>query len=389
MSLTATTVLLALWAADPVAIAPQPEQGLAQAVVVGPASLLHTAQIFPAGPAFAPTSPAEQVSQVLSQLRAELTAVESTLADVIKLNVYVTHPSVTTLVERELKQRFEGLRLPAVSFVETGLPDPGIMVAMDAVAVTRRESDKVVLMPDAAEKQPARSGILPVGSVCYISGQAERGDGTVAVATRQTMLSLMKTLQYLGNEPSDVVHIKAFLTPIASATVAKAEIQAAFGEEPCPPLSFVEWDSNLPIEIEMVVAAPPLEGVEPTALPIEYLTPTGMTASSVFSRVTRIHAPRRIYLSGLYAPEGLAASKEVANLFDSLKKILDEADGDLQHLGKATYYVASDETSRELNRQRPQYYDAQRPPAASKAVVAGTGRNGRAISFDMIAVPLP
>jgi hypothetical protein len=33
------------------------------------------------------------------------------------------------------------------------------------------------------------------------------------------------------------------------------------------------------------------------------------------------------------------------------------------------------------------FYDPQRPPAASKAMVRGTGREKRTITWDMIAVP--
>ena len=60
---------------------------------------------------------------------------------------------------------------------------------------------------------------------------------------------------------------------------------------------------------------------------------------------------------------------------------------DLRHLVKATYYVADDNTSRLLNELRPEYLEDGRAPAASKAMVPGTGSDGRTITLDMIAVP--
>jgi hypothetical protein len=54
---------------------------------------------------------------------------------------------------------------------------------------------------------------------------------------------------------------------------------------------------------------------------------------------------------------------------------------------KATYYISTDEASAKLNQLRPRFYDPQRPPGASKAPVAGTGRAGKTITLDMIAVP--
>ena len=62
------------------------------------------------------------------------------------------------------------------------------------------------------------------------------------------------------------------------------------------------------------------------------------------------------------------------------------AGGDFRHLVKATYYVSDDPASRALNELRPRHYDPARPPAASKAMVAGVGAPGRAITLDMIAV---
>jgi hypothetical protein len=54
---------------------------------------------------------------------------------------------------------------------------------------------------------------------------------------------------------------------------------------------------------------------------------------------------------------------------------------------KATYYVSDDDASKQLNVIRPKFYDPQRPPAASKAIVPAVGVSERSITIDMIAVP--
>ncbi len=74
-------------------------------------------------------------------------------------------------------------------------------------------------------------------------------------------------------------------------------------------------------------------------------------------------------------------------MLEQLKATLAKAGSDLNHLVKATYYVSSDGTSKALNELRPRYYDPKRPPSASKALVAGVGREGRALALNMIAVP--
>lgn len=371
-----------------VRIQPDPLTAQSLAVRVERSPLIHTGQILPLGPSFAPTSPTEQVLQTFSQLRDVLQAGGAVLSDVVKLNVYVSHPSVTSIVEQELKSRFSGGQGPAVSFVQTTLPEPSTMVAVDAVAVSQRaDIVRTVLLPAAAKDQPATAAILPAGGAAYISGQAERGDGSLANATALTMASLLKTLAFLKTTPARVVQVKSFLNPMGDVEVARREIQQAFGDLPCPPLSFVEWRSSLPIEIEMVVATDlPPESEQPPR--VEYLTPPGMTTPTVYCRVAKVNTAARIYIGGLFGtqedPNGPAEAKE---MFEQLQAAVEAAGSDLDHLVKGTYYVADSDADRQFNQVRPSYYNPARPPAASKAMVAGTGRPPRTLTLDMIAVP--
>jgi enamine deaminase RidA (YjgF/YER057c/UK114 family) len=111
-----------------------------------------------------------------------------------------------------------------------------------------------------------------------------------------------------------------------------------------------------------------------------------MKSSPIFSRVARVSSPTTIYVSNLYAPSSDPA-EQVREVFGELKRILEPLDSDLRHLVKATYYITDDETSKALGSIRPEYYDPQRPPAASKALVRGTGRPGKSLTLDMLAVP--
>jgi enamine deaminase RidA (YjgF/YER057c/UK114 family) len=378
-------MLCTFLAAPPRGIESDPKTGKSRAVVVEDARLVHTGQVFPSGPTFAPTPPAEQVSQAFSRLRDVLLAAGTGQNEVVKLNVYVRHPSVTPLVEQELARRYAGTYQPAVSFVQTALPDDSVLIGVDAVALCKpAEANAVEFGKPTDKTQPARWAVLPTGSVAYIAGQAEKGDGSLADATKQTMVSLFRTLEFLNCQPADVVHIKAFLTPMSQYSVAMKELVAPFGDGPCPPVSLVEWVSSTPIEIELVVAARSAN----SAPRLEFLTPPGMTASPVYARVVRVNAPQRIYVSGLYGTtETPNAAEEIRDLFAGLTRTLEAAGSDLKHLAKATYYVADPEPSRLLNVLRPEYYDPKRPPSAAKAQVVGTGRPPRSITLDMIAVP--
>jgi enamine deaminase RidA (YjgF/YER057c/UK114 family) len=236
-------------------------------------------------------------------------------------------------------------------------------------------------------EDPARltkTSVQQAGPRVYISGQAEAAPD-LAEATIKTLQSLEKTLLHLGLNLRDVVQIKSFLSPMARVDEARRAIEEFYRNQPVPPLVFVEWSSSLPIEIELIATSPRGGAKEP----IEFITPPGMTASPVFCRVTRVNAPETIFISGLYGPEGVEPAQEVEEIFGSLRKLLASADSDQKHLAKATYYVTSDDASNRLNEIRPKLYDPARPPAASKAMVTGTGMARRRITLDMIAVKKP
>src|SRR5262249_48370837 len=144
--------------------------------------------------------------------------------------------------------------------------------------------------------------VLPAGPVYYVSGQAERGK-TLTESTRKTLASLDETLRYLKCTKGDVVQIKAFVHPMSQiADVRKIRgalgVPDHYGNRFVPPSSLVGWTSKASIEIELVVAAKPTKE-KPTAA-IEFLTPPGMKASPVFTRVTRINHGKRLYTSGIH-----------------------------------------------------------------------------------------
>jgi hypothetical protein len=120
---------------------------------------------------------------------------------------------------------------------------------------------------------------------------------------------------------------------------------------------------------------------------VEFITPPGMTASPVFSRVTRMAAGPSIYFAGLYGDSEQDGDAETLEIFEKLGVLLDKTGSDIRHLVKATYYVSTDEASRKLGERRLKIYNPQKPPAASKAPVSGTGREGKTITIDMIAAP--
>jgi enamine deaminase RidA (YjgF/YER057c/UK114 family) len=347
-----------------------PFRGTASAAVVKAAPLAHTAQIFPLDPnGKISGDAAAQIERTLDNLDAALQAGGSKLANAVKINVYVARSGMAELLGAAFEKRFGGSAAkPAASVVMGGLAHPDALVAMDAVATATR----------AAERNP-RVAVLPAGPRVYISGQASPGD--VRKATIDTLESLKRTLTFLGLGLSDVVQAKAFLQPISAAAEVEKEMQAFFGPNP-PPIVLLEWRSKIPIEIELIAKSPASKGA-----PVEYLTPPGEKRARVYTRVARVHHPETVYVSGLYGRTGGDARAQIVDIFESLKGIAGQTGSDLRHLVKATYYVTDDPSSQLLNDLRPDYYEDGRAPAASKAMVPGTGLADRTITMDMIAIP--
>jgi enamine deaminase RidA (YjgF/YER057c/UK114 family) len=315
-------------------------------IVPADVAIQHTRQYFDSDPA---------------NLLAEL---ELAPGRAVKLNVVAATPAAADAAREAVKKHFAPGTLPAVSMVVGALPGK-FTVAMDAIVA-------------AGAIDPAPKPRL------FISGQAELVAKSPAEAAAKTLAGLRETLEFFGCKAADVVQAKCFLTPMSAMPQVLREFEASIPELDHR-LVFVEWKSEIPVEIELVAIAPmPAPGDAPA---VEYLTPPGKTASPLFARVVRVNRGELIYIGDLYSETAGDGANQVNSIFAQLQDVLKQTGSDLRHLVKATYYVSDDDASKQLNAIRPKFYDPQRPPAASKAVVPAVGRRDRSISIDMIAIP--
>lgn len=364
---------------EPKIEASKPKSGALRVVSVEGFPLAHTGQVLGFG-----ANLKEQIESALSNVDTALRDGGSDLSRAVKLNAYVRDDSATASVEAALDAKFKGASKPAVSLVTTRLPDAAALVAFDAVGAVEGAVGNAREAAQIHGRVGKACSVLPVGPRVYISGQAEKGDGTLADATQKTMASLGRTLSFLGLSTRDVIQVKSFLTPMERCAEAEKEIAAFFEGGSVPTCVFVEWKSSLPIEIELIASAPVLK----EGSMVEVRTPPGMTMPAVYSRLTIARHPVTLYTSGLYPVDPkISPAEQLRSLFTHLKQCLDLGASDWMHLVKATYYVNDDELSKQHNIVRPDYFSPRRPPAASKATVVGTGREGYGITMDFIMVP--
>ncbi|MEW4570529.1 Rid family hydrolase [Tautonia sp. JC769] len=366
-----------------------PGQGVSAAVVVpAESALVFSTQVVGPESAERADEPDRVVAEVFDRLDAMLREGGSGLDRAVRLHVVLGKAGMVPVVHRHLAERFADRDAPALTVVEGALPRPGAWIAADAVATTdARPPAGQVAWPEVPQGRAAGQvagaplAVLPAGPRVFIAGQAEPADD-LATATRKTLESLAETLEHLGLGTDRVVQLKAFYLPPESADVVEREVAAFFEGAKVPPLVLVEWESTLPIEIELVATA-----AEPGSdQMIDYLDTPSLPASPVYSRVARVNRGDLVFLSGFFGPEGTSGAAQVEAIFDAMLAVLGRAGSDLDHLAKATYYVSEDDSSQALNDLRPNYYDPKRPPAASKAQVPGVGIDGYSITVDMIAV---
>jgi enamine deaminase RidA (YjgF/YER057c/UK114 family) len=365
---------------------PDDATGASRAVVVDHVPLAHTAQVLPldaAGKLVGEGDAAKQTEQVLVNLDQLLQGAKSGLKSVIKLNIFLARDEAVPEVQKTLAKYFSGPVKPAVAFVTGDLPVPGALVTVDAVAASTLVTKAVRRWPGPLSADGiAPVAVLPPGPKLYVSGMADTN--TLLPATRKTLEKLVTALGHLGSQRDDIVQLKVFLQPMRDVAAVRKEVADFFGGQ-APPTVFVEWISaNPPVEIELIAAAGGDFSKEKDSA--GFLTPPGTTASKVYSRVARVNHGELIYIAGLYGRNSSDGAGQAREIFGLLSEILKRTGSDFEHLAKATYYVTDNDASNQLNAIRPEFYNPQRPPAASKAMVKGVGQQGRTITMDMIAV---
>lgn len=362
--------------------------GMSQAVIVDGAPLVYTRQLLPLdeeGKLVGEGSADKQIGQVLDNLQAVLGTAGSDLEKLVRLNVHALSHQTVDRVREMLSERLDPAVRPALTAVLTPMPRRQVMVAVDAVAVAGESGEAVALErceAVAGDEACADLAIVPRGGTVYLSGNPQSG-GLATSAVNNSLSGLLQTLDQLDLSPAHIARLKVFLTPASSADEVRRELEKLFPEQLVPPLVFVEWIASVPVEIELVAQLPKTDA---DAGPVEFYNPPEVIPSPVFSRAALVHTDRQIFTSSLLAREEGDFEARGRDVFEQLKTVLAETGSDLRHMAKATYYVTEDETSGALNKLRPEYFDPDRPPAASKATVHGVWREKRTLSIDMIAV---
>jgi enamine deaminase RidA (YjgF/YER057c/UK114 family) len=373
-------------------IEPNSETGSSLATVVGDVPLAFTNQLFPgdkSGNIKAGDALEDQVLQVVNNLDLSLESAGSDLSKLLRINVYLQNMDHAELTLELIKESLPEGTFPAITLIVSGQPMERVLVTMDAVAVapvTSVTARGIGFPPTKGVfRKPTRSSVavLPPGRKVFLSGQAEPGEDLLE-ASDKTMQNLLATLAYAGASASDVVQIKAFINPIADAAAVEEVIAAFFRGQQAPPIVVVEWlVEESKAEIELIASAPEHYNDKQA---VSYYAPPWMSQATTYSRLVDIKEGGLFFTSGLYAEAGKDEEEKARNLFATLSRILQKAGSDYDHLVKATYYPSHEKGRESLMKVRTDFYNPERPPAASLIRIKGTGRQDIRLNVDMIGV---
>jgi len=373
-------------------ISPDSATGTSAAVMVSGAHLAHTTQILPLGADGTVQDKGDagrQAGRCMELVDAALREAGSELGRVVKLHICVASADKLADVQQVLSLRFSAGIKPAVTMVVSASPNPDALVAMDAVAATDSTPKPTAAGLISSDRLKALGGgavvgILPANTrSVYVSGQSAAGD--LAEATRRTLDSLKRTLDFIVVKPNQVVQMKAFMAPATNVASVRTELSRFFGTNTVPPLVVVEWVAPQSIEIELIATT----GDLPASMreTVSFATPPGLPASPLFSRVAVLNSGAHIYVGGMQGAVQADPGAQIRTAFGALEAVLKETEGSMRHLLKATYYVTDEPTTAELSKVRMGVFDPRRPPAATKATVRSVGP-GRTLLMDMIATPV-
>ncbi|MCP4855545.1 MAG: hypothetical protein GY903_13725 [Fuerstiella sp.] len=363
----------------------KPESAFSYAVTVERGDLAYTRQILAID-----ADPGDfGAGELIKKLETIAALRDAKLSDVVRLNIFLADERkvLRAAAEKMVVDHWPAGKTPALTFIPGRIPG-NVPLACDAVIALNQESQNVVPITDSEAKSQLKVAafVAPAArDIIYASGRAMKGkayEESVPLAIDALLKDYVFTQ---GATRNDVLQIRAYIGDLDHWVKAKKLIQQTLAADVAPPIVFIQWARNDSVEIEFITSAPYKAKTTET---VSFKTPKTLKKSPVFSRIALLHSDTLTFMSGMVGSTNHNPEMQVASLFDELQLRAKAVGSDLRHLVKATYLVSDQHVDQAVNALRPNYYDPERPPAASKIFRKSIGVDGRHLLVDMITVPI-
>ena len=286
-------------------------------------------------------------------------------ASIVKLRAFVAGSGDLRRVPAIVSETFteKHLPLPAVSVIQIGaLPMEGAQVAIESMAVAKKEMN-------------------PSGLV-FVSGQAAPSDTPlvkVAALAQKSAADLKTALQAAGSGPADALRVTCFCSTLDDYAAVRAVVEPDYRHAA---LSFVQLQRSpfrSVVECEAVArASRKAQGR------VQFENPAGLAQSPNYSQLALVSAPRLI-LSGTQVSYGYQDS-DARLAFQRLAKALEAGGSSVKDIAFASFYPLSSSIAEQVRRIRFEFFDKQRPPAATMQPFEGLPAMDAGFAVDVVAI---
>ena len=301
--------------------------------------------------------------QVRDALKALLKV--SSGASIVKLRAFVAGSGDLRRVPAIVSETFteKHLPLPAVSVIQIGaLPMEGAQVVIESIAVAKKEMN-------------------PSGLV-FVSGQAASSDTPlqkVATLAQKSIADLKTALQAAGAGPADALRVTCFCSTLEDHTAVRAVVETDYRHAA---LNFVQLQRS---PFRSVVDCEAIAKASRKAQGrVQFENPAGLTQSPNFSQLALVSAPRLVF-SGTQVSYGYQDS-DARLAFQRLAKALEAGGSSVKDIAFASFYPLSSSIAEQVRRIRFEFFDKQRPPAATMQPFEGLPAMDAGFAVEVVAI---
>ena len=363
------TTIVTYWAWAEMARLGQ-EQAIASMPAFAPVTthggLVYVSGILP-GSTIAPASVSDDIraqpARVLDELSARLTKAGTSLDRVVTLSVYLKRAEDFAAMN-EVWAKYWPKEPPSRTTVIAGLPSPGALIQVAAVAAAPGNSRRVI-HPSAWLKSPnPYSYAVQSGDTLFLAGLvARRGadnttvKGDITVQTKTALDNAKAILAAAGYSLDDVVSARVFLTDIANFAKMNETYRAAWAKDPPARATVITGLMNPDYLVEITLTA--VKGGKRLA----FTTPNadGTPGKPNPNLSGAIGLGPRLFVSGMMgvvAGKTPDAAQQTAETLARLERTMKLADAGWSHVIDSVVYVS----------------DLAQAPAALQAFLAKSGK---------------
>jgi enamine deaminase RidA (YjgF/YER057c/UK114 family) len=286
-------------------------------------------------------------------------------ASVVKLRAFVAGSGDVRRVREIVSSTFTDRKqpIPVLAVVQVGgLPLEGAQVVLESVSVAKKDVNDYGL--------------------AFIAGQAATSSNPldpVLPLAQKSLESVRIAAKAAGSEPDDVLRVTCFLSSLDHSQ----EVRQLFATE-YPKAAF----DYLQVQRAPTRAVAECEAVARlrwnTGRPLHMLNPDGLPKSPNYSQIALVSSPK-VVLTGAQVSFGFQDS-DARLAFQRLDKVMEQFGSSLRQAAMVQLYPLSQSLADQARKVRAEFYEPNRPPAATMLVFEGLPSMDAGFAVDAVAV---